>query len=307
MKQQQEYLIFENRPCFPSKEKQVFGAYATKGKRWEEVREWLSADVANYRRVMADNQADAIKQAEALWKGKLTCPRSSGIPNVAAEERWVLTREMEHYLDARRSQDLIEVAHAFAQTFKLSSSQAGELIIFWQNKPKPGTVGERKEKAILDVVAPTGKEFIVWGIAPGKTTEEPLYTKAKSQPEAQAMLDRLTREGLARKCRIQVLDMSTPPDFVGAIRPSGTFLGSTREEARALVMKNKKLLHDHAAGFQGFFKVPLGPYMNDVTGFDIIKFDEMIKTPDGVSTHDFVMRKYGLQALNMIKALIGMK
>jgi hypothetical protein len=100
--------------------------------------------------------------------------------------------------------------------------------------------------------------------------------------------------------------MSTPPDFVGAIRPSGTFLGSTREEARALVMKNKKLLHDHAAGFQGFFKVPLASYMNDYTGFDIVKFDEMIKTPDGVSTHDFVKRKYGLQALNMIQDLIGM-
>jgi len=29
----QEYLIFEDRPAYPSKQKQVFGAYATKGKR----------------------------------------------------------------------------------------------------------------------------------------------------------------------------------------------------------------------------------------------------------------------------------
>ena len=32
------------------------------------------------------------------------------------------------------------------------------------------------------------KEFVIWGIAPGKSSEEILYTKAKSQGEAKKII-----------------------------------------------------------------------------------------------------------------------
>ena len=193
------------------------------------MREWLSADVANYRRVMADNKADAIKQAEVLWKGKLAT--------------W-------------------------------QPGEVTDAIKRGKQGPRPGTVGARTEKAILDVVAPTKLDLCKTCDRTGRCSFEANNLVCKRIADAHFQ----NKQAEAR-----------PP------------------EVRDLVMKNKKLLHDHAAAFQGFFKVPLASYMNDVTGFDIIKFDEMIKPPKGISTHDFVMRKYGLQALHMIQYLIGMK
>jgi len=41
-----------------------------------------------------------------------------------------------------------------------------------------------------------------------------------------------------------------------------------------------------------------------LTGFNIIKFDEAIKTPDGTSTKDWIIKKYGKEAGDLIDWLI---
>ena len=57
------------------------------------------------------------------------------------------------------------------------------------------------------------KEYIVWGIPPNQKDEEILFTKAKSQSEAQKVCDILEKKHGCKKCRVQVLDLSTEPDF----------------------------------------------------------------------------------------------
>jgi len=58
------------------------------------------------------------------------------------------------------------------------------------------------------------KEFVIWGIAPGKSSEEILYTKAKSQGEAKKIIKILISKHGVKKARIQVLDLTqNPVDF----------------------------------------------------------------------------------------------
>ena len=58
------------------------------------------------------------------------------------------------------------------------------------------------------------KEFVIWGIAPGKSSEEILYTKAKSQGETKKMVKILISKHGVKKARIQVLDLTqNPADF----------------------------------------------------------------------------------------------
>jgi hypothetical protein len=55
------------------------------------------------------------------------------------------------------------------------------------------------------------KEFVIWGIAPGKSSEEILYTKAKSQGEAKKIIKILVSKHGVKKARIQVLDLEQDP------------------------------------------------------------------------------------------------
>jgi len=52
------------------------------------------------------------------------------------------------------------------------------------------------------------KEYIVWGIAPKKDYEEPLYSKARSLKEAEEVKKKLEKDYKCKRCRIQVLDIS---------------------------------------------------------------------------------------------------
>jgi len=56
------------------------------------------------------------------------------------------------------------------------------------------------------------REFVVWGVPPGKTDEEPLYTKAKSKQEADKVCATLEKKHGCKKCRVQAIDMSIPPE-----------------------------------------------------------------------------------------------
>ena len=42
-----------------------------------------------------------------------------------------------------------------------------------------------------------------------------------------------------------------------------------------------------------------------ITGFDICAFDDWLKTPDGISTADFLTEKYGAAVCEFVRSLIG--
>ena len=57
--------------------------------------------------------------------------------------------------------------------------------------------------------------------------------------------------------------------------------------------------------FEQTFKVGFDIYFNNLSGFDIVKFDEeVIKPPDGVSTSEQILKDYGPEAVALIKKLI---
>jgi hypothetical protein len=57
----------------------------------------------------------------------------------------------------------------------------------------------------------TEKEFPIWGIPPGKNSEELLYTKATSHSQAKKIAKVLTDKHGCKKVRIQVLDLAQDP------------------------------------------------------------------------------------------------
>jgi len=75
-------------------------------------------------------------------------------------------------------------------------------------------------------------------------------------------------------------------------------------------MQLKQLSHAYAGEFEEIFKVKLKAYLDTstpvglITGFDIIKFDEDIRTPDGISCSDHIAAAYGERAGEIVKNLI---
>ena len=62
-----------------------------------------------------------------------------------------------------------------------------------------------------DNIDESKKEFVIWGIPPKKSSEEILYTKAKSHSEAKKVVKILTKKHGVKKARIQVLDLEQDP------------------------------------------------------------------------------------------------
>jgi len=61
------------------------------------------------------------------------------------------------------------------------------------------------------------KEYIVWGIAPDGEFEVPLYTQSITMRQAIHVCDYLATKKGCRSLRVQVLDLSAVPDFVGTV------------------------------------------------------------------------------------------
>jgi len=61
----------------------------------------------------------------------------------------------------------------------------------------------------------------------------------------------------------------------------------------------------NANEFVQTFGVSLSKYWNNLTGFDVIAFDDFIKPRQRESTAQAVKRKYGQAAVNLIHRLIG--
>ena len=52
------------------------------------------------------------------------------------------------------------------------------------------------------------KEYVIWGVPPGKRDEVIVYTKAESPSEAKQVMDVLKAKHGVTKLRLQVLDLS---------------------------------------------------------------------------------------------------
>ena len=74
---------------------------------------------------------------------------------------------------------------------------------------------------------------------------------------------------------------------------------------RDIVLNNKKMQHDHDNVFRQIFGADIGQFMHPVFGFDIVKFDDFVGTPGGVSLADYLLSKYGIEAHRLISTLIG--
>ena len=62
----------------------------------------------------------------------------------------------------------------------------------------------------------------------------------------------------------------------------------------------------YAREFERVFGCKLKPYFNNITGFDVVKFDEeFVQAPDGRSTAEVVEKKWGPDAVKLIRSLIG--
>jgi hypothetical protein len=69
---------------------------------------------------------------------------------------------------------------------------------------------------------------------------------------------------------------------------------------------NRNLEMKYEKVFKSIFQLPLHNYMAYyLTGFDIVKFDKDIATPDGTSTSIWIQTKYGPEAVNLIRKLIS--
>ncbi|MBT4209063.1 hypothetical protein HOE22_12105 [Candidatus Woesearchaeota archaeon] len=113
---------------------------------------------------------------------------------------------------------------------------------------------KKKKSAIKDkdtsVTEGTKKEFIIWGIAPGKSREEILFTKAKSQSEAKKIIKILTKKHGVKRARIQVLDMAQDPkDIWKADKLFGEEFGAgvIPSPSRKGIKKNKT---DRLSGYE---------------------------------------------------------
>jgi len=88
-------------------------------------------------------------------------------------------------------------------------------------------------------------------------------------------------------------------DFYDYLKPASYY-----KIVGEIVRGNHKKAHDNSLVFKRLFNRNLKDYMDSITGFDIIKFDEDIETPDGISTHDFILKTYGQEAVDLVHSLI---
>jgi len=74
------------------------------------------------------------------------------------------------------------------------------------------------------------------------------------------------------------------------------------------VLENKRLQHEKSQRFVEVFGVPLRRFMDPILGFDIVRFDDqVIRPPDGTSTRDVIVERYGEEAVRLVEELIGIK
>lgn len=71
-----------------------------------------------------------------------------------------------------------------------------------------------------------------------------------------------------------------------------------------MLLPYKDLYMKHERVFRRTFGVSMRPYMDFLLGFDIVKFDDWLGTPDGTSAADWLKQKYGDEACALVEALL---
>ncbi len=72
------------------------------------------------------------------------------------------------------------------------------------------------------------------------------------------------------------------------------------------VLKERMKSLDNCDRFQKVFGTRLKPFwQNNIFGFDIVAFDKWLEVPDGTSTNDCILEKYGQEGLDIINALLA--
>ena len=73
---------------------------------------------------------------------------------------------------------------------------------------------------------------------------------------------------------------------------------------REQVLDTKKKQYLYRGLFCDTFGRSLDDFMHPLLGFDVVKFDEFIVPPDGVSLSDFLAKKYGEDARVLVQNLL---
>lgn len=61
---------------------------------------------------------------------------------------------------------------------------------------------------------------------------------------------------------------------------------------------------DTAAQFKKYFGKNLWDYWEPLFGFDIVKFDEFLETPDDLSIKEYLEKEYGEDAMKLIQSIL---
>ena len=68
--------------------------------------------------------------------------------------------------------------------------------------------------------------------------------------------------------------------------------------------ETKKLFQENHVEFLAIFDVPLQKFWDTMFGFDVIAFDAWLIVPDGKSTEQEVMRRFGKRAVDLCLILL---
>ena len=72
-----------------------------------------------------------------------------------------------------------------------------------------------------------------------------------------------------------------------------------------LFQKNRDVYGQEHRNFTNMFGAGLMVYWDNLTGFDVVKFDEeFLKSPDGKSVEDITRERYGDEGVRILKALL---
>ena len=129
----------------------------------------------------------------------------------------------DQYGDVSFSRRKLELASEDAECIKhclADKAENEELPNWWKDKISKAAdylnicrdyIKTNNVNDISGVHEDTEKEFPIWGIPPGKNSEELLYTKATSHSQAKKIAKVLTDKHGCKKVRIQVLDLAQNP------------------------------------------------------------------------------------------------
>ena len=76
------------------------------------------------------------------------------------------------------------------------------------------------------------------------------------------------------------------------------------EKSIDLVGNNRAVLIEYRERFRRTFGSDMSHFMHPLFGFDVIGFDRWLKTPDGISTSDFIKKEYTDEAEALIREIL---